>query len=98
MRETATPDSFAWFGVQRRTRRRLSNQIHIKRNHDAPVRFTTRAHELGHLAVGHLGPDKISVPERPTLSHSQQELDAESVAYIVCERNGVAIEVTDLFV
>lgn len=65
-------------------------RIHINRNHDSAVKFTTLAHELAHLALGHLGPDKkLSVPERPRLSHAQQELEAESVAYIVCERNGV---------
>ena len=65
-------------------------RIHINRNHGAPVKFATLAHELGHLFLGHLGPDrKLSVPARPALSHAQQELEAESVAYIVCERNGV---------
>jgi hypothetical protein len=65
-------------------------RIHVNRNHSAPVKFTTLAHELGHLALGHLGPDKkLTVPERPALSHPQQELEAESVAYVVCERNGV---------
>ena len=29
------------------------------------------------------------MPERPHLSNAQQELEAESVAYIVCERNGL---------
>ena len=48
------------------------------------------AHELAHLALGHLGQDKkLSVPARPALSHAQQELETETVAYIVCERNGV---------
>lgn len=65
-------------------------RIHINRNHVPSVKFTTLAHELGHLTLGHLGPDKkLSVPGRPALSHSQQELEAESVAYIVCERNGI---------
>lgn len=65
-------------------------RIQINRNHGAAVKFTTLAHELGHLVLGHLGPDKkLSVPARPALSHAQQELEAESVAYIVCERNGV---------
>ena len=65
-------------------------RIHINRNHDSAVKFTTLAHELAHLGLGHLGPDKkLSVPERPHLSNAQQELEAESVAYIVCERNGV---------
>lgn len=65
-------------------------RIHINRNHDAPVKFTTLAHELGHLFLGHLGPDKrLHVPARPALSHAHQELEAESVAYIVCARSGV---------
>lgn len=65
-------------------------RIHINHNHNPAVKFATLAHELGHLFVGHLGPDrKLGVPERRALDHSQQELEAESVAYIVCERNGV---------
>jgi hypothetical protein len=45
---------------------------------------------LGHLFLGHLGLDwKLNIPERPVLDHEQQELEAESVAYLVCERNGV---------
>ena len=54
------------------------------------MKFTTLTHELGHFALGHLGPDRrLSVPDRPRLSHAQQELEAESVAYIICEENGV---------
>ena len=64
--------------------------IWINRNHDSAVQFTTLAHELGHLYLGHLGRDrKLRVPRRPRLSHAQQEIEAESVAYIVCNRNGV---------
>ena len=65
-------------------------RMHINRNHDPAVQFTTLAHELGHLLLGHLGPDKkLNVPDRPALDHARQEFEAESVAYIVCERNGV---------
>ncbi len=65
-------------------------RIHINRNHDPAVKFATLAHELGHLFLGHLGSDrKRNVPERSALRYSQQELEAESVAYLVCERNGV---------
>jgi hypothetical protein len=62
----------------------------INRNHQPPVQFATLAHELGHLFLGHLGSDKkLNVPERPRMNHDQRELEAESVAFIVCSRNGV---------
>lgn len=65
-------------------------RIHINRNHEPATQFVTLTHELGHLFLGHLGKDKgLSVPERPRLDHVQQELEAESVAFLVCERNGV---------
>jgi antirestriction protein ArdC len=42
------------------------------------------------LFLGHLGRDKrLNVPARPSLFHSQCELEAESVAFLVCARNGV---------
>lgn len=66
-------------------------RMHLNRNHAAAVQFATLSHELGHLFLGHLGPDKkLKVPERPRMTHAQQELEAESVAYLVCARNGVA--------
>ena len=65
-------------------------RMHMNRNHTLAVKFSTLAHELGHLFLGHLGPDKaLGVPERPPMDHAQLELEAESVAYLVCERNGV---------
>jgi IrrE N-terminal-like domain len=63
----------------------------VNRNHPPAAQFATLAHELGHLFLGHLGPNKkLNVPERPSLGHGQRELEAESVAYLVCKRNGVA--------
>ena len=62
----------------------------INRNHAPAVQFVTLAHELGHLYLGHLGSDKaLSVPQRPAMSHAQRELEAESVAFLICARNGV---------
>lgn len=83
-------------GSIRVIRRAITNKestlyrMHINRNHAAAVQFATLAHELGHLFLGHLGPDKkLNAPQRPALDHVQQELEAESVAYLVCARNGV---------
>jgi len=64
--------------------------IKTNRNHTPAMNFTTLAHELGHLFLGHLGPDKkLNVPNRRPMSHAEVELEAESVAFLVCERNGI---------
>ena len=65
-------------------------QIHMNRNHDDAVCFVTLTHELGHLCLGHLGPDKkLKVPQRFVAGHAEQEIEAESVAYLVSKRNNV---------
>jgi hypothetical protein len=65
-------------------------RIQINRNHAPAISFATLAHELGHLFLGHLGRDKaLKIPGRSHVKHSQKELEAESVSYIICERNGV---------
>lgn len=65
-------------------------RIHINRNHKPPVQFTTLAHELGHLFLGHLGlVKKLIVPDRRNCAQDQREIEAESVAYTVCGRNSV---------
>lgn len=62
----------------------------VNENHPIAVQFTTVAHELAHLFLGHLGPDKaLGVGARRIPDHAQRELEAESVAYLVCERQGV---------
>jgi hypothetical protein len=68
-------------------------KLRMNRNHAPPVQFATLAHELGHLFLGHLGPDKaLKVPMRSSMEHAQRELEAESVAYLVCARNEVESE------
>lgn len=64
--------------------------IYLNRNHDPTVKFVTLTHELGHLYLGHLDRDqKLRIPDRPRPDHNTREIEAESVAYIVCHRNGV---------
>lgn len=65
-------------------------RVKINRNHPTNVQFATLVHELGHLFLGHLGSDKdLNIPERPTMDVAQQEVEAESVAFLCCARNGV---------
>lgn len=79
--------------VKRAASDKESNQyrIQVNRNHDPAVKFNTLTHELAHLFLGHLGADKkLRISARPISSHDQRELEAESVAYIVCHRHDVA--------
>ena len=65
-------------------------EMRINEKHEPAVKFSTVIHELAHLCLGHLGKDgNLKIPARPNLSHAQVELEAESVAYIVCQRNGI---------
>lgn len=65
-------------------------RVRVNSKHEPNVQFVTLLHELGHLYLGHLGPDKyLNISNRPRLSRSQEELEAESLAYLVCKRNGV---------
>ena len=67
--------------------------LKINRNHEPPTQFATLTHELGHLLLGHLGQDRaLRIPKRPALNDRQKELEAESVSYLVCARNGVVSE------
>lgn len=71
-------------------KQRTIYEMGINKNHEPPVQFNTLTHELGHLFLGHMGEDRDrDIPLRPQLPHPQQELEAESVAYLVFARNGV---------
>jgi hypothetical protein len=79
-------------GSIRRTRKatnekeRNEYRLLVNKNHAPAVRFATLAHELAHLFLGHLGLDQVlDVPDRHNLSYQQVELEAESVAFIVCK-------------
>jgi hypothetical protein len=55
------------------------------------TKFAKLALELGHIFCGHLGIDKNAWwSERHHLSATQEELEAESAAFLVCQRKGLA--------
>ncbi len=65
-------------------------EVRVNRNHATEVQFTTLLHELAHLFLGHMGRDKdLKIPDRSSMNHAAVELEAESVAYIICHRNGL---------
>ena len=65
--------------------------LKVNRNHPLPVQFSTVAHEIGHLALGHLGYDKkLSPHSRTQLSDTLEEIEAECVSFLVSGRNEIA--------
>lgn len=64
--------------------------MQVNRNHSSSSQFATLAHELAHLCLGHLGGNKtLKIPDRRGKTHTEVEIEAESVAYIICKRQGV---------
>ena len=66
--------------------------VRVNRNHARETRFATIAHELAHLHLGHLGANpkhKPRIPDRGAVRKEVQEVEAESVAFVVCRRRGV---------
>lgn len=62
--------------------------IQINEQLDLGARIATLAHELGHIYCGHVGahPEGFWPDRSGTLTHSQREMEAEAVAYLVCTR------------
>lgn len=71
-------------------RKTMPFRVKLNAKHDLPTRFATLAHELGHIYCGHVGRDrKGRWPDRSHLSVELREMEAEAVAWLVCQRNGV---------
>jgi hypothetical protein len=52
--------------------------------------YVTLAHELAHIYCGHLGEGAGGrIPSRTSLTRDVEEFEAESVAYVVCARQGL---------
>jgi len=53
-------------------------------------RYAALTHELGHIFCSHLGIDQHAWwPERGDLNVRGEKIEADSVAYLVCQRNGL---------
>jgi len=64
--------------------------IQINKKLDIKAKYSTIVHELAHIHCGHLGRDIHEWwPDRMNLSKEQCELEAESVTYLVCKRQGL---------
>lgn len=71
-------------------KKKFTYRIKLNAKHDLATRYATLAHELGHVYCGHVGADpKNRWPNRSKLPHPIRELEAEAVAWLVCQRNGV---------
>ena len=71
--------------------KQIAFRVKLNAKHDLPSRYATLAHELGHIYCGHLGRDaKGRWPDRHnSLTEKAMELEAEAVAWLVCQRNGI---------
>jgi hypothetical protein len=68
-------------------------EMRLNRNPSPATHFVTIADELGHLFLGHLGPDRqLRIPDRPTGDYAKCEIEAESVAFLLAARNGLESE------
>lgn len=62
----------------------------LNKDHSPEEQYSTLAHELGHIFCGHIGVDKLAWWDaNVNISNSVKEIEAESVAYLVCRRMGL---------
>ena len=64
--------------------------IVVNQNLENAAKVATLYHELGHVFCGHLRtPELKYLPQRYGLSLEQREFEAESVCWLLCERQGI---------
>lgn len=62
----------------------------VNENLDLPSKLATIYHELGHVFCGHFGVEKLTfLPQRAGLPKEVEEFEAESVCWLLCERQGI---------
>jgi hypothetical protein len=71
-------------------------RIRLNGRMDAPTRFSTLAHELGHMCCGHLGAHPRGYwDDRRALEKPVKEIEAETVGYLLCARRGIRTRSAD---
>jgi len=64
--------------------------VAVNSNLNPAAKLATIYHELGHVYCGHLyNKDAKYLPQRYNLTHEQEEFEAESVCWLLCEREGI---------
>ena len=65
--------------------------VHVNTTHELSVQYSTLAHELGHIFSGHLGMigNGVKWSDRRALDSRAMEIEAESICYLVCQRQGL---------
>lgn len=65
-------------------------ELGLNANHAQNIQFVTLLHELAHIYLGHCGNDKNrGIKNRRWVDINTQEVEAETVAYIVAKRSSV---------
>jgi len=68
----------------------LRYELLLNAKHSGEAKYATLVHELAHLYCGHLGtPNSRWWPDRLSLSNREEEFEAESICYLVCDRLGI---------
>ena len=65
-------------------------ELLLNEQHSLETKYATLVHELAHLYCGHLGTPNLKWwPSRCGLPQEVEEFEAESVAFLVCNRLGI---------
>jgi len=71
-------------------------RVVLREDLDAASAYPVLCHELAHIYLGHVGVDQEGRwPYRPNLTEAVAEIEAESVAHIVCRRAGLETRSTE---
>lgn len=73
------------------SRRKLDEfSVHINKGYSIEEKYSTLVHELAHIFCGHLGINNKSWwRDRQDITNSSKEIEAESISFLVCKRNGL---------